>query len=263
MQNTSQMMNVLNSIPNGFRIFAQQRLYEQNKSFSIISQFSLELNKFTTRKGITYYHNRTILLNDSAKYYHNSFIQLLSRNDKLLASLYFSGPAYVPCFTSLQYQWFNNKVCASFFLNNTPTCVSRYNSSISGQFLGEEANATYPLDPDLRKTFFYMNYYQKTDSSWFGRYNQICMDEINGSGQFQGENMTYGTFSKRLYDFGKYIQRQETNLSINIRFTTQFELEYVTQFGNHMEVKAFTWAIVILVGILLSTGAMVYIVSKQ
>ncbi|CAL6033130.1 Conserved_hypothetical protein [Hexamita inflata] len=259
LQNTSQMMNALKSIPNGYMIISQQHIYDELKSFSIISNFSLILSKFATRKGIMYHHNRTIQLSDQINYYHNSFIQVQDRSGKLLASLYFSGPAYVPCFTSLQYQWFNNKVCASFFLNSTPTCVSRYSSSISGQFMGQEANATYPLDPDLRKTFFYMNFNQMTDSSWFGRYNQICMDENNGSGQFQGENMTYGTFSKRLYDFGKYIQQQETNLSINIRFTTQFELEYVTEFGNHMEVKAFTWAIVILVGILLVTGAVVYI----
>ncbi|CAL6093100.1 Conserved_hypothetical protein [Hexamita inflata] len=259
LQNTSQMMSVLKSISNGFKIFAQQLLYDENQSFRIASQFSLELNKFSTRKGIAYYHNQSVVLSDQTKYYYTSFIQLQDIRGKLLASLYFSGLAFVPCFTSLQYLWFKNQVCASFFLNNTPTCVSRYNSSISGQFLGEEANSTYPLDPDLRKTFFYMNYYHKTDMSWFGRYNMICMDENNGSGLFQGENMTYGTFSTRIYDFGKYIQCQETNLSINVRFTTQFELEYVTQFGNHMGLQAFTWAIVILVGILLATGASVYI----
>ncbi|CAL6043541.1 Conserved_hypothetical protein [Hexamita inflata] len=197
---------------------------------------------------------RTIIIKQS---FQATFIQLQDKRGKLLASLYFSGSAYVPCFTSLQNQWFKNKVCVSFFLNNTPTCVFRNNSSISGQFLGEEANSTYSLNPELRKTFFYMNYYQKTDMSWFGRYNMICMDENNGSGQFQGDNLQ--NFFEAHLRFWKIYS------TLGNEFVNKRSIHNVVRAGVRDRIweshgfKTFTWVIVILVGILLATGASVYI----
>ncbi|CAL5979725.1 Conserved_hypothetical protein [Hexamita inflata] len=108
------------------------------------------------------------------------------------------------------------------FLLDTPLCRSVYTeqTGIQGMFVGLESDKVDPQDPDLRKTFFYMKINQTLTNDWFGRYNMICVGEENSTGQFSGSNVTYGTFSQRIYDFGQYILRQESNITVSLLFRT-------------------------------------------
>ncbi|CAL6006432.1 Conserved_hypothetical protein [Hexamita inflata] len=256
--NTQQWLGVLNAIPNGYKIYSQQHIYDAANETDILSSFQLELTKFQNRQGILYYHHKTVELNDYQSYSYNSFLQLQDINGKMLAALYFSGFAYVPCFTSREQQWSSTQVCFNFFLHDTNTCRYRYlENGITGVFVGEATNPDAPLDPTQRKTYFYMSITQPITESWFGNYNSICTDERNGTGNFQGENMTYGTFKQRLYDFGKYIQLQKTNLSMNCWIKTSSELEFITNWRNEMTFDAFKWVWIVMTGVIAVVGACV------
>ncbi|CAL6076376.1 Hypothetical_protein [Hexamita inflata] len=121
-------------------------------------------------------------------------------------------------------------------------------------FVGLESDKADPQDPDLRKTFFYMKINQTLTNDWFGRYNVICVGEENSTGQFSGSNVTYGTFSQRIYDFGQYILRQESNITVSILFRTNYEVEYITAWASHMVGRAFKWVYVVLFGVFVSVS---------
>ncbi|CAL6002226.1 Conserved_hypothetical protein [Hexamita inflata] len=249
--NTANLVNVLSQIPGGVKILSQQYTYDAI-NFSVQSSFQLDLSKLSTRKGVRYSHGKVIELNDSTTYYYQTFLQLLDKNGKMLAGLYYSGVANVPCFRNMTYLWYNNKVCMRSYVIDSKQCRTRYESGVSATFVGQTNNASNVLDPTLRKTFFHMNIALKPK---FGAYNQFCAGENDGDGQFQGTNMTYGTFSQRIYDLGKYIQAQPTNETINCWFQTEFELEFVTIFCNQMGLQAFQYVIVAEIVSIILTGA--------
>ncbi|CAL5978466.1 Conserved_hypothetical protein [Hexamita inflata] len=181
----------------------------------------------------------------------------------MIASLFYSGQAQLPCFAQLQYQWYNKKVCLKAYFVNSSICKSNYlNNGVQALFAGFEGDHNYPQDLTRRKTFFYMKINQTIQLDWFGRFNQICAQEENSTGQFQGQNMIYGTFSQRIYDFGKYLQAQPSNLSSYIVFKTNYELEVITNYNNQMIAKAFVWIYLFSAIIIVLTCLVVWLYFK-
>ncbi|CAL6054615.1 Conserved_hypothetical protein [Hexamita inflata] len=250
------LVSTLSKIQNGFTVYCQQYTYDEDKQFENISSFTQPLTKFGNRKGIIYSFNGNLEINYSKKYYFQTFIQLLDRSGKMLASVYYSGQAALPCFSKREYHWYDDKVCMKSFLQDTPLCRSVYTeqTGIQGMFVGLESDKADPQDPDLRKTFFYMKINQTLTNDWFGRYNMICVGEKNSTGQFSGSNVTYGTFSQRIYDFGQYILRQESNITVSLLFRTNYEVEYITAWASHMVGRAFKWVYVVLFGVFVSVS---------
>ncbi|CAL5983014.1 Hypothetical_protein [Hexamita inflata] len=241
-QDPTLIVSTFSSIPGGVSIFSQQYTYDEDKQFENQASFRLPIASFAIRKGITYQYQETIAINETKAYYYLTFIQLQDAQGKMLAGIYYSGMAHKSCFEHMQYQWFNDKVCIQAFFKDNPTCRARFlTNGVVAQFVGQENSPLDTNDPTLRKTYFWMNLKQPVTDAWFGKYNQMCMRENDGTGLSQGQNMTYGTFSQRIYDFGKYIQRQPTNLTINCWFYSDFELDFITKWSNNMNSRALIW----------------------
>ncbi|CAL6063090.1 Conserved_hypothetical protein [Hexamita inflata] len=264
MQNPALVVTAFSTIPGGVSIFCQQYTYDEDKQFENQASFRLPIANFKTRKGITYQYHRTIAINETKPYYYLTFIQLQDANGKMLAGIYYSGQAQKSCFEHMQYQWFSEKVCIKAFFKDNPTCRARFlTNGVVGQFVGQENSPSDPNDPTLRKTFFWMNLNQLVTEAWFGRYNQMCMGEHDGSGTFQGQNMTYGTFSQRIYDLGKYIQAQPTNITVNCWFNSAFELDFITSWSNNMKSRALVWIYPAASGIIILSIVIIVVLWKK
>ncbi|CAL6041931.1 Conserved_hypothetical protein [Hexamita inflata] len=263
-QNPALIVSTFSSISGGVTVFSQQYTYDEDKQFENQASFRLPIASFATRKGITYQYQKTITINETKAYYYITFIQLQDAKGKMLAGIYYQGKAQKYCFEHIQYHWFSDKVCVKAFFKDNPTCRARYlTKGIVGRFSGMENSPIDPNDPALKKTFFSMNLNQSITNAWFGRYNIMCMGENDGNGTFQGQNMTYGTFSQRIYDFGKFIQVQPTNLTINLVFHTGFEVAFITSWSNNMIPKAFVWVYLISTIIIIILVVVIIVLWKQ
>ncbi|CAL6096920.1 Conserved_hypothetical protein [Hexamita inflata] len=264
LQDPGLLADTAKQIKGAITLYSQQYTYDEDKQFETIGTQSLVLSRYQNRIGMLYAYNQTLNINESKQYYYLLFYQVQDIKGKMLASFYYFGTAQKPCLTHLEYQWFSDNVCVQFFMKDNPTCNNFYTTNgIVGQFVGQENDPSDINDATLRKNFFWMNINYSVTPIMFNNYNTICVGENNGSGILQGQNMTYGTFNKRIYDFGKFIQRQNRSDTINLWFSTGNEVQFITRWGNKMINKAFSWMYLAGFLVIVGVGILVFILMVQ
>ncbi|CAL6098998.1 Conserved_hypothetical protein [Hexamita inflata] len=249
-----QMLTTLNSIPGAINIHAQQYTYSQDKNFENNAQTTISIENLNDN-GIQFNYGTDIEIKEEITYLYSTFIQVIDANGKMLAGLYYQGTTQKSCFSSMLFQYYNDKVCIKTYFKDTSSCRTRFSTnSILGEFVGKSRNIN---DVTKDQIYFRVIVNQQISESWIGRYNQICMTQ---SDQVLPTPNT--SFQRRVYNYGQFIQKQNSNDTINCYFNSDNQLTIVTNFSNNIYSKALIWMILVSVIVVIITGISLSFVWK-